>query len=79
MSDDPAVEAAYRALPYEREADEITADIAVNAAREALRPIRELHKRLSATAPLEDAEVEHGMHMVLDALAPLIHTTEELQ
>ncbi|ORA38083.1 hypothetical protein [Mycobacterium aquaticum] len=80
---DPAVEAAQRAeqasgwwksghsTPWD-------AGYAVDAAREALRPIRELHRELSVSALDEDAEVEHGMRLVLDNLAPLIYSTEEL-
>jgi hypothetical protein len=43
-----------------------------------LKPIRELHRELSVSALDEDAEVEHGMRLVLDNLAPLIYSTEEL-
>ncbi|AJA43368.1 hypothetical protein VC60_gp67 [Mycobacterium phage Sbash] len=48
------------------------------AAREMAKPIRELHQHLSAAALFEDAEVEHGMRLVLDAIAPLVYTGEEL-
>ncbi|MBP3086990.1 hypothetical protein JKJ01_27700 [Mycolicibacterium fortuitum] len=50
----------------------------VASAREVLKPIRELHQELCVGALDEDAEVEHGMRLVLDALAPLIYSTEEL-
>lgn len=79
MSDravDPAVDAAHRALVST--GSEGVVWVAEAAAREALKSIRELHARLLAAAEFEDVEVDHGMRIVLDELAPLIFTTEEL-
>ncbi|AXQ53084.1 hypothetical protein SEA_RANDO14_64 [Mycobacterium phage Rando14] len=75
---DPAIESARRALVSTRGHGKSTI-CEIEAAREALKPIRKLHQKMSAEAPLEDVEVEHGMRAVLDALAPLIYSTEELQ
>lgn len=49
MSGDPAVEAAQRACEAQPDGDlidnDVACDVAIAAAREALAPIRELHKR----------------------------------
>jgi len=74
---DPAVEAANRArvTPGAVRSERLLAEA---AAREALRPIRAKWKLLEAEAAHEDAEVKLGMLHVLNAIAPLIYTTEEL-
>lgn len=73
---DPVIEAAHRALVSTGSQGVVW--VAESAAREMAKPIRELHQELSISALDEDAEVEHGMRAVLEALAPLIYTTEEL-
>lgn len=79
---DPAVEAARKAW----NGTGVYRTIAENAAREALRPIREEWAELSEAATnlseygsyLESAKAA-GMREVLAVLAPLIYPTEELE
>lgn len=81
---DPSIEAAQRAWPavacgfFDDEQR-----VMVAAAREALKPIRELHQKRSEelAPPYEDVMTayDEGVKYVLDALAPLIYTTEELE
>ncbi|AKF14419.1 hypothetical protein SEA_PHAYONCE_59 [Mycobacterium phage Phayonce] len=73
---DPAVEATRRAIGNINRSEPYR--WAELGAREMAKPIRKLHQHLSAAALSEDAEVEHGMRLVLDAIAPLIYTSEEL-
>lgn len=76
---DPAVEAAQRAIGHVSP-DEFTNDVgdtALAAAREALRPIRDIHQKWAeAYAYRADGLV---LNAFLAALAPLIFTTEELE
>ncbi len=85
---DPAVQAAQRTsaaycrgeVPAEPECtnhEPGVDEIAEFAAREMAKPIRGIHGNLSALARGESAEYEAGMRQVLDAIAPLIFTTEE--
>lgn len=81
----PANEAAKRAIPIpppswmldDKLVDGLS-DYGVSSAREALKPIRAKYVELLAAAAFEDVEVDHGMRIVLDAIAPLIYDTEEL-
>lgn len=68
---DPAVEATKRAVPWrERRGVDVT------IAREALKPIRELFDRWTA----EDMPLPYTKrYKMLDQLAPLIFTSEELE
>ncbi|WP_243858128.1 hypothetical protein [Mycobacterium sp. DL440] len=77
---DPVIDAAQRALGLTTDGmnQASRGRVARTAAREALKPIRELHQELCTGALDEDAEVEHGMRLVLDALAPLVYSTEDL-
>lgn len=75
---DPAVEAAQRAIGHVSP-DEFTnevGDAALAAAREALKPIREWFETAMAEAIAEDLFEQMDL---LDSLAPLIFTTEELE
>ena len=73
----PAVEAARRVhIARTGGSGVVWAD--VQAALEALDPIRQLHRELSESALDEDAEIEHGMRIVLNALEPLLNSPEEL-
>lgn len=81
---DPAMTAANRAMA--RHWKIVTPSSAkpmlpvINAAaREALAPIREKVEALRIAAQSEDAEVEHGMHMVLEEIAPLVYGSEDPQ
>lgn len=66
---DPAVEAAQRARAYtERRSRHVQR---VAAAREALKPVREWFDENYGMSRITDD--------LLDHLAPLIHTTEELE
>lgn len=79
---DPAVEAVQRAVQITRERRgetfqvdgaeiyELLCDVAEDAAREALKPIREWSERHSGECSWVDE--------LLDDLAPLIYSTEEL-
>ncbi|MFT9575672.1 Uncharacterised protein [Mycobacteroides abscessus subsp. abscessus] len=75
---DPAVEAARRADSWEpdiKQPDKFGE--MVTAAREALRPIRDIHQKWAeAYAYRADGLV---LNAFLAALAPLIFTTEELE
>ncbi|AON96800.1 hypothetical protein BI081_gp049 [Mycobacterium phage Tonenili] len=75
---DPAIEAVERSLPYEYEADEVMADVAVRVAREALKPVREWHTKMAAAYALDDRPEGVLVEAVLQELAKLIYTTEEL-
>lgn len=77
---DPAIEAAQRAWDTTAE---LTTDlqytvnpyaVAKAAAREALRPIRELYEEQSG-----DSDESAELWVFLNKLAPLIFTTEELE
>lgn len=72
---DPAVEAAQRAVSWrDPNAFEIT------AAREALEQIRELHQELTTQGRGPETECWwRAVQYVLEELAPLIYTTEELE
>ncbi|WP_195167782.1 hypothetical protein [Mycobacteroides abscessus] len=65
---DPAVEAAQRA--WNDNGKSAYSMVAINAAREALKPIQEWFDRNYGMSSITD-------HL-LDELAPLIFTTEEL-
>lgn len=73
---DPAIEAANRAI------DTFLADehdnIPIEAAREALKPIRKLYEELAVLAFDSRDPERQGERYVLSRLAPLIYTTEEL-
>lgn len=74
---DPAVEAAQRALTnigYGRSGHVQR----VAAAREALKPVREWHRRMADSYALDDRPEGVLVQAVLQELAPLIYTTEEL-
>lgn len=77
---DPAIEARAKAIA--RIGDGlagVSLGYAVECgAREALRPIRESHQHLTKMASGESLPVWTGMMAVLNVLAPLIFTTEEL-
>lgn len=66
---DPAVEAAERACTKHGFGD-------ISSAREALKPIREWFETAMAEAIAEDLFEQMDL---LDSLAPLIFTTEELE
>lgn len=51
----------------------------VNAANEALTPVKTMCDAMKLVAACEDAEVEHGMNLVLAALGPLVYSAEELE
>lgn len=83
---DPAVEAAQRAWtedgwPGALELSE--GHLAVAAAREALKPIREECQQLREFAEsldgagMSETVLGAGIRQVLDAVAPLIYTSEE--
>ncbi|AEK06483.1 hypothetical protein PBI_SEBATA_6 [Mycobacterium phage Sebata] len=82
---DPAIEAVERSLPYEYEADEVMADVAVRVAREVLKPIRELHQpgygyklpRTESSRP--ESFCKHCEVKWPCDTAKLIYTTEELE
>lgn len=76
---DPALDAAQHALdqrPWFGYGQE--EQLALIAAREALRPMRELHARFAeyANGP---GDYRAGVSEVVRALAPLIYTSEELK
>lgn len=78
---DPAVEAAQRAWDaLQRKSgwgpEEIPQELAA-AAREALKPIRELYEQMNSPLP-DGFELPGGVKYLLERLAPLIFTTEEL-
>lgn len=71
---DPAVEAAQRALigwP------QYPPQVATAAAREALKPIRELHEALMSRYADRFSGDALTVKAILDDLAPLIYTSEE--
>jgi hypothetical protein len=76
---DPAVEAAQRVRdkhPYclnDHHADSCLTD----AAREALKPIREVYEHFDEYSR-GPGDYRAGVRTVLDQLAPLIYSTEEL-
>ncbi|AKU43145.1 hypothetical protein SEA_QUICKMATH_66 [Mycobacterium phage QuickMath] len=78
---DPAVEAARRVCPG---TDSLTAlaiyRTAEAGAREALKPIRELHQTHSEALRLAvpGDPTADGVRYILELLEPLIYTTEEL-
>lgn len=88
---DPAVEAAQQAwelnletdFPYKPGEPGIWSPDAMEAAaREALKPIRDLHQELDGLfgiASMDASGVAAGVRMVLSRLAPLIYTTEEME
>ncbi|OBG32394.1 hypothetical protein [Mycolicibacter heraklionensis] len=56
-------------------------DVGAAAAREALKPVRELHKELDGLfgiSSMDASGVAAGVRMVLSRLAPLICTSEEV-
>ena len=72
---DPAVEAAQRVCPASDSPTSLTINrVAEYGAREALKPIRELHGWWSSEGVLPPEAWQ-----ILDQLAPLIYTTEELE
>lgn len=76
---DPAVEAAQRALAFQPHPGYYLTGsaLATAAAREALRPVRDIHQKWAeAYAYRADGLV---LNAFLAALAPLIFTTEELE
>lgn len=89
---DPAIEAVLRAVQLTRERRgetfhvegaeiyELLCDVAEDAAREVLKPIRELHRELTdeLTPPYDEVMTALDVKYVLDKLAPLIYSTEEL-
>ncbi|SIC59791.1 hypothetical protein [Mycobacteroides abscessus] len=84
---DPAIDAAQRAIGHVSP-DEFTneiGDTALATAREALKPIREECGRLKDRAEMlieeggSYAVLGNGIEEALDAIAPLIFTTEELE
>lgn len=75
---DPAVEAAQRAYEPRPFAQPGIIPAMQAAAREALKPIRELHSELNSPLP-DGFELPGGVKYVLHLLAPLIFTTEELE
>ncbi|AIK67662.1 hypothetical protein VC69_gp047 [Mycobacterium phage Inventum] len=75
---DPAIEAVERSLPYEYEADEVMADVAVRVAREVLKPIRELHHPIDEHGDSVE-ECSECRHRWPCDTAKLIYTSEELQ
>lgn len=77
---DPAVEAAVRhcdALPYGAKS-KIEFDDLIDAAREALKPIREKCEELDSMFGDAATNVAAGVRLVLTQIAPLIYTSEEL-
>ncbi|MCV7200810.1 hypothetical protein H7J71_02135 [Mycolicibacterium peregrinum] len=84
---DPAVEATERAwegYPVPSgDVDRYLREVPLTAARETSKPIRELHQELSGDMPEPSTEAmaarAEGMRYVLDELAKLIYTTEELE
>jgi len=80
---DPAVEAAQRAwisggVSSNDALDLAKGSIAAEAAREALKPIRAKYEYLNARFGDQNTEMAIGIRWVLEDLAPLIYTTEEL-
>lgn len=79
---DPANEAAKRAIPVppprwmldDKIIDSLS-EYGIAAAREALKPIREKYEELLR---FHEGSVEVGPWRILDDLAKLIYTTEEL-
>jgi hypothetical protein len=88
---DPAIEAAQRtshafcrgeipAEPCSNTNFPGVDEIAEFAAREMAKPIRELHEQLSVLARAGGSDpARRGERYVLDAFAPLIYTSEELE
>lgn len=72
---DPAIEAAQRAWG-DRRGSKTAWKVGIAAAREALKPIREWFETAMAEAIAEDLFEQMDL---LDSLAPLIFTTEELE
>ena len=71
---DPAAEAAQRAHDNWDWSDNQSVEVLVQAAaHEALKPIRQLHAYW-----YEERELPPEAWQILDALAPLIYTAEEL-
>lgn len=73
---DPAVEAAQRAYEPRPFAQPGIIPAMQAAAREALKPIREWYEKAMAEANAEDLYEQLDL---LESLAPLIFTTEELE
>ncbi|OMB98540.1 hypothetical protein A5746_14350 [Mycolicibacterium conceptionense] len=73
---DPAVDAASRVWDGDPEQ---MAHILVSAAREALKPIRAKYEYLNARFGDGNTEMAVGIRWVLEDLATLIYTTEELE
>lgn len=81
---DPAIDAAQRAeqasgwwkSAYSTPWD---ADYATDAAREALKPIREKIRELQADIPTDDPKFGEGLDYAIAELAPFIYPTEELE
>ena len=71
---DPAVEAAQRALM----ADGPPRNALVSAAREALKPIRELHDAFADFYRGRDDTFAAGVQHVLRDLRELVYSSEEL-
>lgn len=79
---DPAVEAARRAWQAEGWGDGPLAmsegHLAEAAAREALRPIRAVYERWGRLYGSSRGDVPEMVQVLLESLAPLIFTTEEI-
>lgn len=77
---DPAVEAATRVMKLVYAYPTPNRDLVV-AAREALKPIRELHQTHSEALRLAvpGDPTADGVRYILELLEPLIYTTEELE
>jgi hypothetical protein len=77
---DPAIEAAQRAWEeYEAQGGVWKPEALRLAAREALKPIRATYARWESAFGGCRGEVPEMVQVLLDELAPLIYTTEELE
>lgn len=91
MNSDPAVEAAERAwvtrytnhthTAADSAQDNGVGQLAIDVAREALKPIRELLDQLAEdTVPPCEFGNRHELYVkAISALSPLVYTTEELE
>ncbi|AON96801.1 hypothetical protein BI081_gp050 [Mycobacterium phage Tonenili] len=73
---DPAVEAAHRAMP-ELSSAAPTEDM-IAAAREMAKPIRAAYTRWESAFGGRRGDVPEMVQVLLEELAPLIYSTEEL-
>lgn len=77
---DPSIEAARKALgPFGDASPFYPRSLAVAAAREALKPIREKIRELQTDIPTDDPKFGEGVDYAIAELAPLIYPTEELE